>query len=200
LLRYCPNPECGEVVEYWQVHCRCGHFLDFPNFRAATAERDALVKRCDAARDDSQMRRVGPALLAKLESLAEQSRPVIAMSFAACDDILRSDKYRNYDQRTSSGERFPASAQDHADRAMVGARLFPTYDQHIYYAALSPDGRGLLSYGPVAVCWEVTPAYLGRRASLIDENSFFTITTRSVSGAQRYRPAIWRRGQIEQCL
>src|SRR5712691_9189960 len=56
---------------------------------------------------------------------------------------------------------------------MVGRKLFPRYSQHIHYAALSPDGQGLLSYGAVAVCWEVTPAYLGRRASLLDENSFF---------------------------
>jgi hypothetical protein len=144
----------------------------FPNHRAAAIERDELSKRYEAARNDPETRKVAP-LLAKLESLAERSRPVIAMSFAACDDILRSDKYRNYDQRTGSGEREPANAQDHADRAMVGARLFPMYSQHIHYAALSPDGRGLLSYGPVAVCWEVTPAYLGRRASLLDENSFF---------------------------
>jgi hypothetical protein len=168
----CPNPDCGEPIKYWQVHCRCGHFLGYPNYRAAAAEREELMRRCEAARDDAETRRVAP-LLAKLEALAEQSRPVIAMSFAACDNILRSDKYRNYDQRTDSGEREPASAQDHADRDMVGAKLFPKYNEHIHYAALSPDGRGLLSYGPVAVCWQVTPAYLGRRASLLDENSFF---------------------------
>jgi hypothetical protein len=168
----CPNPDCGETIKYWQVHCRCGQFLGFPNYRAAAAEHEELMRRYDAARDDSEARRVAP-LLAKLEALAEQSRPVIAMSFAACDDILRSDKYRNYDQRTDSREREPAGEQDHADRDMVGRKLFPRYSQHIHYAALSPDGRGLLSYGAVAVCWEVTPAYLGRRASLLDENSFF---------------------------
>lgn len=165
-------PDCGEAVQYWQVHCRCGNFVGFPNYRAAAAERDELLKRYDAASRDADARRVAP-LLAKLEAPAEQSRPVISMSFAACDDILRADKYRNYDQRIDSAEREPASAQDHADRDMVGARLFPMYRQHIHYAALSADGRGLLSYGPVAVSWEVTPAYLGRRASLLDENSFF---------------------------
>ncbi len=94
------------------------------------------------------------------------------MSFAACDDILRPGKYRNYHQRIDSGERGPADASDHSDRDMVGARLYPMYNEHIQYAALSPDGRGLSSYGPVAVRWDVTPTYLGRRSSLLDENSY----------------------------
>jgi hypothetical protein len=172
LVSRCRDPRCGEAIKYWQVNCRCGEFLGFPNYRAAAAEHDELLTRYKAARKDAQARQVA-LLLAKLEALAEESRPVIAMSFAACDDILRSDKYRNYDQRNKSGEREPAGAQDHADRQMVDARLFPGYGQHIHYATLSPYGHGLPSYGPVAVCWQVTPAYLGKRASLIEENSFF---------------------------
>jgi hypothetical protein len=164
-------PDCQDPIEYWQVYCRCGHFLGFPNYRAAAAEHDELVRRSNAAHATSTRRGTAP-LLGKVEALAEQSLPVIAMPFAACDDILRPGKYRNYDQRISSGERTPAGAQDHADREMVGARLFPMYDQYILYAALSPDGRGLSSYGTVAVRWEVTANYLARRASLLEENSF----------------------------
>jgi hypothetical protein len=119
-------PDCGDSAGYWQVQCRCGHFLGFPNRREADGERAELEKRHSAALTDSQRRGLEP-LLAKLEALADQSWPVIAMSFAACDDIMRSGKYRNYDQRIASGERDPASAQDHSDRKMVGARLFPMY-------------------------------------------------------------------------
>ena len=164
-------PHCGEVVEYWQVNCRCGEFVGFPNYRAATAEYDELEKRARAAHDDATTRGLA-TLLVKLEALATSSQPVIAMGFAACDDILRSGKYRNYDQRVESGERDPAKAPDHADRQMVGARLFPQYGKHIHYAALSPDGRGLTRYGTVAVRWKVTDFYLGRRVSLLEENSF----------------------------
>jgi hypothetical protein len=164
-------PDCHEPVEYWQVNCRCGQFLGFPNYRAAAAEHGDLLRRSDAAHAASTRRGTAP-LLGKLEVLAAQSLPVIAMSFAACDDILRPGKYRNYDQRIGSGERTPAAAQDHADREMVGARLFPMYHQNILYAALSPDGRGLSSYGAVAVRWEVTANYLARRATLLEESSF----------------------------
>lgn len=164
-------PDCGEIIAYWHVHCRCGHFVGFPNYREAAAERDELLKRHAVAQDDATVRGVA-SLLVKLDALVEQSRPVIAMPFSVCDDILRPDKYRNYDQRVDSGERDPATAEHHAIRAMVSARLFPMYGEHIQYAALSPDGRGLASYGSVAVRWDVTPSYLGRRASLLEENSF----------------------------
>jgi hypothetical protein len=121
--------------------------------------------------NDAARRSITP-LLAKLEAIAKRSQPVINMDFAACDDILRSGKYRNYHQRIDSGERAPAKAQDHADRVKVGESLFPVHEKHIQYAALSPDGRGLLSYGPVAMRWEVTSVYLDRRVSLLEENSF----------------------------
>lgn len=130
-----------------------------------------MTKRYNDAQAVCKSRGV-EALLAKLEAVAEKSRPVIAMSFSACDDILRADKYRNYHQRIESGERDPANAGDHSDREIVGARLFPMYNDHIHYAALSPDGRGLSNYGPVAVRWEVTPTYIGRRASLLEMNSY----------------------------
>lgn len=129
------------------------------------------MQRYDASRNDATKRGV-QGLLDKLERVADQSLPVVCMSFAACDDILRPGKYRNYEERVESGERDPADAQDHADRMMVGDRLFPTYSKHIHYAALSPDGRGLTGYGPIAVRWQVTGIYLGRRTSLLDENSF----------------------------
>jgi hypothetical protein len=94
------------------------------------------------------------------------------MPIAVCDDLLRPAKYRNYHQRIESGERAPAEAESHSDREMVGAKLYPAFHPHIQYAALSPDGRGLKNYGAVALRWQVTPFYLERRISLLDENSF----------------------------
>ena len=165
-------PDCKTPNDYWRAHCRrCGWLLGFPNRRAAEAERPELVARyytaCKNADSHNTLK-----LLEKAEALAEASRPVIAMSFAACDDLLRPGKYRNYDQRVGSGEREPARAADHSNREMVGQRLYPMYSQHIAYAALSPDGRGLSSYGPIALRWQVTPNYLGRRSSLLEENSY----------------------------
>jgi hypothetical protein len=184
-------PDCGKPVDYWRDRCRCGCFIGFPNRRQADADRPELMQRYDAARADARARGAEP-LLDKLEALADQTLPVIAMSFAACDDILRAKKYRNYEWRTASGEQDPAGPPDHADRMKVGAQLYPMYQQHIHYAALSPDGRGLTSYGPVAMRWRVTPSYLGRRASLLEEDSFKFYDRHSLGGLGAAVPAGYR--------
>jgi hypothetical protein len=100
----------SEPVNYWTVNCRCGCFLGFPNRRAAEAERDELTKRYEIARQDVSARNV-VSLLAKLETLAEQSRPAIASSFEACDDILRSRKL--YRKAYSAGD-YERKTIDHA--------------------------------------------------------------------------------------
>ena len=129
------------------------------------------MERYRQARNDCAMRNVD-TLLDNLEAVAERSQPVIAMSFEACDGAFRSKKYLNYSQSVGANLRGLARPVDHADRASVGARLFASYDQHIAYAALSPDGRGLSSYGKVMVSWHVTMDYLGKRMSLLEENSY----------------------------
>jgi hypothetical protein len=165
-------PVCGRAPQYWEVTCsRCSNFLGFPNRRAAEGERVELSRRYDAARAEAVTRGLS-SLVETLEAVAHHSLPVISMGFEVCDDILRPDKYRNYHQRVDSGERNPAAAENHADREIVGARLFPNYHHHIQYAALSPDGSGLPTYGAVAVRWRVTSTYLGRRASLLEDNSY----------------------------
>jgi hypothetical protein len=184
-------PDCGKPVDYWRDRCRCGCFIGFPNRRQADADRPELMQRYDAARAEARTRGVEP-LLGKLEALADQSLPVIAMSFAACDDILRAKKYRNYEWRTASEEQEPAGPSDHADRMKVGAPLYPMYQQHIHYAALSPDGRGLTSYGAVAMRWRVTPSYLGRRASLLEEDSYKFYDRHSLGGRGATVPAGYR--------
>jgi hypothetical protein len=164
-------PDCHEPIPYFASHCRCGTFIGFPNRRAAEAEHAELAQRSADAITDAT-RRGASALLAELNRQVEQSLPVIAMYFEACDDILRDRKYLNYHKQVEFGMRPPATIVNHGDRAMVGERLFPNYSAHIQYAALSPSGAGLATYGPVAVRWLVTPTYLGRRISLLEENSF----------------------------
>jgi len=192
--------KCKHESDYSQVHCRCGNFLGFPNYRAALAEQTALQARYAAARADAATRGV-EALLSDLEGIAERALPTIAMPLDVCDLILRSDKYRNYSQRVARRERPPAAQWDHGNRMMVNERLFPNYGQHIVFAALSADGRGLASFGVVAMTWNVTEHYLGQRATLLEENSYAFFERHSLGGLSGagapsgYR-AIWQ----DRCL
>lgn len=164
-------PDCGSLIDPSDVMCRNSHFVGYPNHRAALEEQGALQARYRDARNDCQTRGVD-AMLDALEIVAERSQPVIAMSFEACDSVFRSKKYLNYQQSVGANLRNPAHPVNHADRVSVGARLFASYDRHIAYGALSPDGRGLTSYGKVMVSWRVTEDYLRKRISLLEENSY----------------------------
>jgi hypothetical protein len=163
--------KCPFENDYSAVWCRCGEFLGFPNFRAAIAERPELTARYQAARTDAKTRGI-ERLLDQLEALADAALPVIAMTVDVCDLLLRGAKYESYSQGIMRKDRAPARQMDHGDRMAVNERLFPNYGQHIVFAALSTDGTALDKYGAVAVTWNVTPHYLGRRATLLEENSY----------------------------
>jgi hypothetical protein len=111
-------------------------------------------------------------LLDIVEDVTNHSCPVITVSLEACDDLLRPGKYRSYHQRVKSYERDPATPASHADRQMVGERLFPNFSDKLHYAALSPNGHGLLNYGSITLSWRVTTDYLENRISLLEENSY----------------------------
>lgn len=187
---------CGNPIQYWVFNCPvCRSFVGFPNVRAAEGEFEELENRYVVARNDAQARGVLP-LLERLEAIANGSRPAIAMLFEALDNVLRSRKYLNYDKRRESGDREPAEAKFHAEREMVSARLFPMYFQHIHYAALSTDGRGLGSYGSVSIRWNVTEDYLEPRISLLDENAYTFYDRYSLGRREAEIPAghraVWR--------
>ena len=162
---------CGRSIDTDTVYCRCTNFVGFPNVRAALDEQNALQARYLKARQDCRKRGVAN-VLNRLETIAGESQPAITMSYEACDGLLRSKKYQNYNLRLEASLRGIAAPVDHADRESVGVRLYPGYHRHLAYAALSPDGRGLENYGKVVVLWAVTPEYLGKRSSLLEENSY----------------------------
>ena len=144
-----------------------------PAFRTGVRPKQSKLSwdRYANACDDLH-RRSAAAQLEELELLANSSLPVISMSFEACDDILRSGKYHNYQERMAAGIRVPATPSDHANRQMVGEKLYPSFSQHIHYAVLSPDGHGLPTYGSVSLRWQVVDSYLLARSSLLEDNSF----------------------------
>lgn len=94
------------------------------------------------------------------------------MPCEAADDLLRGAKYQNYHFQVEVGRKRIASELNHGVRLMVNQRIYPAYGLALHYAVLSPDGRGLGNYGEVAVTWDVTPSYLGRRSTLLEENEF----------------------------
>ena len=168
-MRECPK--CGAATQPSDVYCRQNHFLGYPNRREAERERGRLLERYECVRTACNRKHL-KRLLKRLMRLAKNAAPAIAMPFEVCDAVFRSRKYLNYYQSIHARQRSPAGPVHHADREKVSAQLFPAYHQHIVYAALSPDDRGLENYGSVMVFWDGNADYVDRRTSLLEENSY----------------------------
>ncbi|HEX8514442.1 MAG TPA: hypothetical protein VF688_15210 [Allosphingosinicella sp.] len=183
---------CGEpITDYASPHCRCGHFLGWPNFRKAYSERDVLLERYQSA-TASLVSRSLSNLQAALEKLAQDAVPVISMTCEAADDLLRSGKYQNYHFQVEVGRRLIATELNHGVRLMVNHRIYPAYGLALHYAVLSPDGSGLGNYGEVAVSWDVTPSYLGQRSTLLEENEFAFFERHGLGGLDAAVPGGYR--------
>jgi hypothetical protein len=113
-----------------------------------------------------------------------------------CDDLLRNRKYQNYNIKIEIGERLISSELTHSDRLKVNETVYPGYGRNLQYALLSPDGSGLVNYGEIAVSWQVTPDYLGSRATLLEENEFAFFDRHSLGARGAVVPsgyrAIWQ--------
>lgn len=162
--------KCGRTIQFFESHCECGEFHSFPNVRIAREEVAQLAARYNQDRATAFTRDTN-AKLDAVEQMAESANPIINMSVRAADNILRGDKYRNYYQMLAAGLRLIAEMTHHAERGKVDATIFPEYYPHIISLALSPDGRGLTSYGPVAMTVN-DKDFLELRASLLERNTY----------------------------
>lgn len=167
----CPRPECDNIVSYNEAHCLCGEFVGYPNYRMAMSEADDLAKRYSTALQVLKSKGLEEKQKT-VEDLASISLPTICMSCDAADDVMRDKKYLNYHMQVAQNLREISSRENHSDRGMVENKLFPGYNQHLLYAALSPNGAGLRGYGDISITWKVEESYLLNRTTVLEENSF----------------------------
>jgi hypothetical protein len=162
--------KCGLPISFFESQCECGEFDSFPNVRAAHEQMIYLVNRYNQARANAFTSNTNEILDA-VEQLANGATAVINVSVRAADNVMRDDKYRNYYQSLGAGMRLAAERLHHAERTKVDATFFPEYYPHIVSMALSPDERGLISYGEVTMVISDTE-YLQLRGSLLERNTY----------------------------
>jgi hypothetical protein len=135
------------------------------------AERAALQVRFSDAQSHSKGAGTETEFSDLMKTL-EQSQAVINLDLGMLDMLLNSSNtlYATYQQQVEAGTRNPAAYEHDANRLAVETRLYGSFAKRIIYAALSPDGKGLWSYGEVSITLKT--ASIGHRASLIEENSF----------------------------
>lgn len=166
--------KCGSQVSESLSNCpTCNTFLGYPNVREAMnrEESSALEKRyVDAYAKSKSM--AADQSLKKFEEAMGKTSAVVNLDIDDLKFFFFSDKtlYSNYHLWVKGESRKPAMEEDDKMRRAVDAKLFGGYAEHIRFAALSLDGKGLESYGLFAM--RLKDAAIDERATLLEDNSY----------------------------
>lgn len=165
----CPN--CGTLIRSHEKDCpSCFSFCGFPNVRKAVEESDELDKRYGSALA-SAVARGRLAAFQAYESALADSVAVLCRSLDQVKALLSSDNpvYTTFYRQRSSGARRAEDSVIEMLRETTDVRMFPSYHHEIRCAAMSLDGRGVLSYG--SCCLVLKTVAIALRTSVFWENS-----------------------------
>jgi hypothetical protein len=166
-------PTCGTEVRAHEKDCpSCASFCWFPNVRKAeeAEEVKALEERYESARASALGRDREPVFLAYEGALAG-SVAVICRSLDQVKALLSSESavYISFYKQRSSGARRAEDTPIETQRETTDVRVFPSYNEAIGFAALSLDGKGVLSYGRCSLV--LKSIAIERRATVFWENA-----------------------------
>ncbi len=172
----CPRQDfpCDGIIPVNLDHCPTCHLqVQAPNVRMAEHpdEKSALQLRFSNAQTHSQ-RNGTKHEWQQLLTCLQQTQAVINLDISTLDKLLSSSNvlYASYQQQVQAGTRTPAAFEHDANRIAVESRLYGSFSNRIIYAALSPDGNGLWSYGEITITLKT--ASIAHRASILEENSY----------------------------
>ncbi len=166
-------PTCGTEVRAHERDCRgCDSFCGYPNVRKAeeAEELKELEGRYQTARAAALGRDREPVFLAYETALAD-SVAVVCRSLDDVKALLSSESavYISFYRQRSSGGRRAEDTPIETQREATDVRVFPSYHQEIGFAALSLDGKGVLSYGRCSLV--LKSIAIARRATVFWENT-----------------------------
>lgn len=163
---------CGyDVPASWERCPHCGLPGLFPNVRAAKEplEVQALERRYKDAMEATEARGVSAVAVRFQEALA-QSKAVMNRPSAVALQVMKSENeiYGTYYDLLRAHLRIPQGDEWDVLRVALEEALFPGYKEHIRFAALSVDGRGLRNYGDCSMV--LRESMIAHRATVFQEN------------------------------
>jgi hypothetical protein len=166
-------PTCGTEVRAHEKDCpSCASFCWFPNVRKAeeAEELKALEERHQAAKA-AAFGRDREAIFRAYEGSLVNSVAVVCRSLDQVKALLSSESavYISFYGQRSSGARRAEDTPIETQRETTDVRMFPSYNQEIRFAALSLDGKGVLSYGRCSLV--LKSIAIARRATVFWENA-----------------------------
>ncbi len=167
-------PICNESYAGIESSCRtCNNWRGYPNVILASHpdEQAALDQRYQRSASTAASRNAaGP--FQDFQTEVKHSKAVLncsiefALWFFSREDVL----YASYYEQLVDGIRQPARVEYDRHRAAADAILYGTHAREIIFAALSLDGKGLVSYGPVSM--QLRDVAIAFRATVLEENLY----------------------------
>jgi hypothetical protein len=187
---------------------RCPHCARpglFPNVRAAEEPDQirVLEQRYQVAKR-KLARVMGKESLNELQIAITDSKAVIARSANELLRLSNSDKelYSTYYQWIESGIRLPSGEKWDVLRKVADSILFPGYEKHIRFAALSLGGTGLSNYGDCSIT--LRSEMIAHRTSVFEENSVLYMKHHNIEVWKSDRLALGHRAtwenRVKLCL
>jgi hypothetical protein len=124
-------------------------------------------------------------VLAHFRKAVRRSVAVICRPLAQVKELASSDNalYATFYQLIHAGTRLPAENVFDRHRESVDSNLFPIYKDHIRFAALSLDGKGVDSYGGFSVVLRSNT--IESRATVYEENTFLFFERHGIGATQQ---------------
>lgn len=195
--------KCETEVPYAARECvGCGQDVGFPNVRAANrpAEIEALRDRVRYA----QVAADGRGCAAELEEFgtaASSAEAVLVRHLTVIDYFFSNEQAAmvSYYKMVRAGMRLPENNDWDANRGRIDGTINPyEVHEHIQYAALSLNGRGVSWYGDYAVT--LRENMIEGRATVFEENPFTFCNKHPIpptgSVPPGFRAAWARRGEL----
>lgn len=170
----CPKPGCNTDIRDHEAFCPgCGYAIPPPNVRAAQKPEEvaALNRRLRDAEASALRRGCGELLPHFRAAILRDSQAVVCRDLSVAQRLLSSENelYATFYQSVRGGARRPENNLHDPIRERIDIALFPHYHEHIRFAALSLDGRGLIGYGNC--CIVLKNVSIEDRATVFEDNS-----------------------------
>lgn len=163
---------CGHDVPSERNNCpHCGRQCRFPpNVRAAQAESQALDRRYRDALAEADARGADQ-VVRQFEAAVRDSKAVISRPLRDIERLASSDRelYPTFYGLTQGEVRVSFGDKWDILRRVADAALFPGYEKHIRFAALSLDGVGLDEFGDCSLV--LRQDMVAHRATAFEDNS-----------------------------
>jgi len=178
----CPN--CNrDQAQINFVKCEyCGFDLGAPNVNVVSTEIElkALQQRYEEATKYASNNGTEHQLNKFHEFFTKNVNAIINLKLPVLREwIINNSAYKSYHRSVEEGNRFIAAIKDDQKRSVIDGVFHGSYGKDIIYAALTLNGKGLISYGECGVIIDENAVRL--RASILEENSFTFIKAHNLN-------------------